>query len=337
MDAYERKYQYVISEVQKLSDYNPRTNPIGDDLMGLALKISEILIKTEDKESMQRMITLLEEDIKLGKNGHLFSSLRAYNKEKEYIHTIVSLSLALDNNNPSKRLMEIYEKYSVIPVVFETYYYYIHVENPTRQNAQRNYTHGLINEIIEQAAKIGTEDVYAMLYQILQTPSAFGIQDADSKDNFSTNNLSTIKRIWEILGSSGNYNLKFYLAKFITNPDLSDIGVIVASDEENPEVVQFGFERAAFEAFQKLPAENQPSHKELINMLILIYQRHKDNQQCKEFAAGTLEQILQPNDTECIPILQELLSADDIRVDIPGLIAKNVPDSVFIDELISGL
>jgi hypothetical protein len=54
----------------------------------------------------------------------------------------------------------------------------------------------------------------------------------------------------------------------------------------------------------------------------MIYQRHKDNQDCQRFTASTLEQILQADDTECIPVLSELLLADDLRIDIPGLIEK---------------
>ncbi|MBN2589073.1 MAG: hypothetical protein JXA96_04370 [Sedimentisphaerales bacterium] len=338
MDAIERKYQYTLSVVEATPDYNIRRSPIGNDLMGLAFKASDIMIKAHDKDSIARMISLLEQDMQLNRMGHFFRSINYHNKD--FVKMLVLLSMALDSNNPSKRMLEIYEKYKDTPIVIESYTNVVGRFRPTPPKAQIDYACGLITEIVEQAATIATDEVYAMLYQILQNPSTYNLYDVETisrnwrvvgtrESNFPA------MRIWQILGESGSYDIQSYLIDFLSDSDLSKIGTTLPPDLENPEQAQFGFERAAFETLQQLPAAGQPTHKDIVNLLILIYQRHKDNQECIKFTADTLEKILQPNDTECIPVLQELLLADDnISKRILNLIANKMPDPVFIDELI---
>ena len=111
-----------------------------------------------------------------------------------------------------------------------------------------------------------------MLLKILDEPSEFGLYDAP-----------TFSKIWRILASSDSYDMRSYLEDFLADPNLSDIGVFPPPDKNYSEYSRFAFERAAFGVLQSLPVSNRPSHKELLDGLLLIYERNKDNRSCLNF------------------------------------------------------
>ena len=61
-------------------------------------------------------------------------------------------------------------------------------------------------------------------------------------------------------------------------------------------------------------------------MLLVIYKRNEDNRSCLNFTVNTLQDILRPEDTECIPILTEMLLMDEPHWAVPSIIAQRMPD-----------
>ncbi|MBN1974051.1 MAG: hypothetical protein JW787_10465 [Sedimentisphaerales bacterium] len=318
MDAIERKYKYIMSEIAKVPDYNPRRLPQGDDLMGLADNAISLMLSSGDKDSMKRMLSLFEEDMENQRNGHFFRTLVYF--KKEFVNNLVRLIIGLEDNIQGDQLIEVYQKYKDVPIVFETYSNVYANFTSTPEKAQRDYAHGLIVEIIEQSAKIANESVYSMLSKILEEPSAYSINDA-----------KTYAKIWLILGSSGTRDMRSYLEEFIKSPSLSDIGYVEWPNyPEDVSDTQFDFEQAAIGILQLLPAAQRPAHKEIIDLLLTIYERHKQEQKCIDFVDATFDLILQKGDTECIPVLAEMLLLEKPPRNVVKIIQNRIPDPALI-------
>jgi len=304
MDAIELRYRDLISRVERDIDEAGR---ISNNNMPLFEKGMNLLLRSDDKDSINRMLSLFNEDTVLGEVGILWR--RIHESNRRLLSLIVRLVIASEENDLSDRLIETYIKYKDTPLVISS------SNTSYLRDRQIRFVHSLLAEIIDQAGAIADEDIMSMLLGIIERLSGFGLYDAP-----------TFGKIWRILASSKDYDMRSYLEEFIADPNLSDISVFPPSDKNYSEYSQFEFERAAFQTLRPLPGSNRPTRKELLDMLLVIYKRNEDNRSCLNFTVNTLQDILRPEDTECIPILTEMLLMDEPHWAVPSIIAQRMPD-----------
>ena len=304
MDAIELRYRDLISRVERDIDEAGR---ISNNNMPLFEKGMNLLLRSDDKDSINRMLSLFNEDTVLGEVGILWR--RIHESNRRLLSLIVRLVIASEENDLSDRLIETYIKYKDTPLVISS------SNTSYLRDRQIRFVHSLLAEIIDQAGAIADEDIMSMLLGIIERLSGFGLYDAP-----------TFGKIWRILASSKDYDMRSYLEEFIADPNLSDISVFPPSDKNYYEYSQFEFERAAFQTLRPLPGSNRPTRKELLDMLLVIYKRNEDNRSCLNFTVNTLQDILRPEDTECIPILTEMLLMDEPHWAVPSIIAQRMPD-----------
>ena len=89
---------------------------------------------------------------------------------------------------------------------------------------------------------------------------------------------------------------------------------------------RFQAEQNAFKSLENLPDFARPSHEEMVHYLVLIYERNKENESCRNFAVNTMRDFLEPTDVECVPLLTQMLLMDKPPSAIPKIIINRIPD-----------
>ena len=133
------------------------------------------------------------------------------------------------------------------------------------------------------------------------------------------------------LASSESYDIRPYLEKFLASADVSDIDLSIDSpvfdrtsgfdpnmsrgmiDFLSNRSAIFEFELAAFDALQVLPEANRLGHKELLNWILIIYERNKSDDACRTSINNELKKVLRPEDTEIAPVLEHFLGMEYIH------------------------
>ncbi len=124
----------------------------------------------------------------------------------------------------------------------------------------------------------------------------------------------------EVLLSDEEYfEIRSSLEKFLIDPNNK-------TDQINRYTNRFQSEENAFKKLGNLPESVRPSHEEMMNYLIQIYERNKENESCRNFTVLTFKEILEPTDTQCLPILSELLLMDKPHFTVPEIIISRMPD-----------
>ena len=310
INAIERRYIDLVEQVQRnYSDAVARgeadipmyadgnAGRLSGDNRLFFIKGMSLLLRADDKDSIKRMLALFDGDIDFGRKSILWQLVAsAYitdSQRASLLSLIVRLIIASQDGNLSDRLMEAYVKYKDTPLVGNS------GANPSLAlwNKKR-FAQSLLSEIIDQADAFADEDIESMLSRILDNPSEFGIDDA-----------ATMKKIWTSLATSGTYDMRSYLEKFLSEPNLSSIGI-----EPGPESYSsvFEFELAAFDSLRVLPEVKRPGHKELLSWLFIIYERNKNDDACRTSINNELKTILRPDDTEIAPVLEDFLEMEYI-------------------------
>ena len=314
MNAIENRYKDLIAQVQQnysdavargeadipiYADGNARR--LGSDNQPLFVNCINLLLRADDKDSINRMLALFDGDISNGNKCILWrliesryiTTYRNY-QQTSFVSLILRLIIASREGNLSDRLMEAYVKYKDTPLVNNL------TSSPSLAlRNQKRFSQSLLSVIIDQADAITDEDITPMLSRILENPSEFGIDDT-----------ATLKKVWMNLGSRGSYDMRSYLEDFLAEPNLSNIGIELGPDGYSS---VFEFEQAAFDALQSLPETKMPTHKELLNQLFVIYERNKDDSGCRTFVNNEFKKILRPEDTEAVPVLEDFLQMEYVR------------------------
>ena len=310
VDVIEQKYQSRIAELQQNNTetgtgqptgYNPRTSILNIE------KPVGLLLRSGDNNSIERIITLLEEDRNYSNEGGLFWTSARYSRQINRPSTI-KLLIAMEKDNPGNLFVNIYDKYKDDPLITKVY------------ESSSEFANELLSIILDQVNKPVDENTYSMVLEMLDNLSTYKIDKAE-----------VIKKIWTILSTSESYDIKSYLKDFIANPDFSSIGIELVSDFPSYADPQFDFEQAAVDVLMNLPADKQLSHKEQLDMLLILLKRHRDNDSCMYYVANILGDIVKENDTDAIPVLSELLTnPENIHWDVPNIITSKIPDPAFI-------
>jgi hypothetical protein len=268
-------------------------------------RTANLLARAADKECIRQMFPCLdaylfnEANMKL-EVYHPYDSWWRKNRDG-LRNSVVKLVIASAQDNPGKQLIETYFKYKK---VFDSL--------------------GLITEIIDQAGKIADENMISMLLEMLARPLDFDLLDSSL----------TIPKIWGILASSDKCDMRSGLEKFLVSQNLSDAYVNLdlknsgTAMKLSSNMSSANFEWAAFGILKTMPAERRPSHKELLDWLLLIYQRDKKDRTRQSFMASEMEQVLEPQDTQFVPIIMELFSKVD-TYRLGKIICEKFPDPNF--------
>jgi hypothetical protein len=313
VDVIEQKYQSLAVQLQQNNavgmsgqpaGYNPRTSILNIE------KTASLLFRSGDKDSIKRMVALLEQDRNYSNEGGIFWTSVSYLRQTNRPFTI-QLLIALEKDNPGNLFVNIYKKYKDNPLITKVY------------ESSSDFANELMSIILGQVEKPVDEETYSMVVDTLENLSTYQI-----------NTTETIKKMWTILNSGENFDIRSYLEEFFKNPDLSNIGVVRNSNNPSYADPQFDFERTALEILMQLPEDKRPTHKEQLDMLLMILKRHRDNNSCIYFVANTLGYIVKKGDIDAIPVLSELLLNEKVlHWDVPNIITSCIPDPAFIPVL----
>jgi hypothetical protein len=330
MDAIEQKYNDLLTQAQKsideaLASENPNKQRfayteaarLSYSDMPLFIKAINLLLRSKDKESIKIMLALLEEDIQLGNTSILWR--RVSESNNVLLPLIIKMIVASDDKNRSKLLLDTYEKYKNMPLVTQ----YTGSNNAAMLRLERSlFVNKLYNELLNEAEKMPLQEARPYLESILKEPSKFGFPS-----DYSSDDSQRLKRVWNILASGGDSGIRSYLENIIGEPNYYNIGINPSSYREKS---TFSLEQSAFEALLSLPDSARPEHKEMIRFLLMIYERNKENESCKNFTVNTMGDILESGDSECIPFLTQMLLVDKPQWSIPNIIAQRIPDQSFV-------
>jgi hypothetical protein len=327
MDALEQRYNDLLLQTQKsidkaLADVNPdkrrfaytEAARLSNSDMPFFNKVINLFLRSNDKDSIKRMLALFNEDIQLGNTSILWR--RISERNNGLLPLIIKMIVASDDKNRSQLLLDTYEKFKNIPLA---------AQNNVSNNADmlRNiFVHELYNEIINETEKMPVKEAGQLLESILKEPSKF-----DFPSDYSSDDAQRLKRVWKILASGGDSGIRSYLEEIIEEPNFYSIGINPASYRDKS---TFSLEQSAFEVLQSMPESVRPSHNELIRLLLMIYERNKENESCRNFTVNTMGDILETGDTECIPILTQMLLMNKPHWSLPVIIKQRTPDPAFV-------
>lgn len=158
-------------------------------------------------------------------------------------------------------------------------------------------------------------DAYMLATEYLEMlPDELVVSDTNDYTNeFTHNNDLSLKE-------DDYLDMRSSLENYLNDPNQN------GTDQGSTHRNLFQSEQNAFKSLGNLPDFARPSHEEMINYLVLIYERNKGNDSCKNFTINTLREILEPSDTQCLPILSELLLMDKPHFAIPEIIINRMPD-----------
>ena len=226
MDAVELRYKDLISQTNRSEKLR-----IGNALFE---RVSKMLLRVNDKDSIRRMLSLFDVDSKLATDSLIWQ--RIHTGGNNILALLIQLNAASGDENKGQRLVEAYKKYKDRPLALGT---------SSRPNyiseQQARFAKNLLDEIINQAAAISDADFESFLMEILKEPSVYGLYDAP-----------TFEKIWKIL-AAGNYDIRAYLENFLAEPNLSDINVHPPPDKNYYEYSRFAFEQSAYKTLLSLP------------------------------------------------------------------------------------
>lgn len=325
MNALEQRYSdYILvaasseEEMSKIIDREERIK-ISNELYNLKHnniplfeKTMSLLLRSGDIDSMKRMLSLVEEDIKDIERGIIMGKY-GFNS-REYLPLILSTVVASEEDNFKDSFVETYIKVKK------------YCRDELLSSMQTTFARDLTVVLINQISKLPLKEAQPMLLKILENSTEFGLYD-----------VSDCRKIWALLSSSKEYDVRSHLEDFLFDPNLSKIGIERIRNGENIGLSVFSFEQAAFETLRVLPESVRPGHDELINFLLMIYERNKLDQSCINFTVNTFRDILEPTDTKCLPVIKELLSVDRPNWSLPQIITQRMPNQALVSDIITAI
>ena len=202
MDVVEKTYNFLESPMQGgysqiVYSQAVRYNSLRDNE-----KIVNLLLRSGDKESIKRLVTLLDQDADRG-NRSIFKS-NTSRILRRYAYYSVQLLIAAEKDNPGNLFLNIYDKYKE------------HLLIDINYNTTREFANDLLLSILNQVEEPVDEDTYSMITEMIKDPSIYWIYEAES-----------YIKMWKILSTNGDFDIRSYLEKFLANPELSTINIKV--------------------------------------------------------------------------------------------------------------